>query len=103
MTARAVMAEMEELLREVATAGSPSRPTAVRYTQCRDALMAGDIRPAVPGFIFQCVSVYKFHDFINLYDADAGARIAFIESAFNKGNVSLETKRPKDAFRDFDF
>ena len=103
MPARAVMKEMEELLREVSTASSPSRPTAVRYTQCRDALLASGDRAAVPGFILQCVSVYKFHDFINLYHADAGARIAFIENAFSKGKVPLETKRPKDAFRDFDF
>lgn len=103
MTARAVMKELEEILRVVATAGSPSRPAAVRYTQCRDAMLAGDARASVPGFIVQCVSIYKFHDFINLYDADPAARITFIQGAFNKGAVSLETKRPKDAFRDFDF
>lgn len=97
------MKEMEELLRVVATTGSPSRPAAVRYTQYRDALLAGEGRAALPGFVVQCVSVYKFHDFINLYDADASARTAFIENAFSKGKVSLEAKRPKDAFRDFDF
>lgn len=97
------MKDLEEILRVVATTASPSRPAAVRYTQCRDVLLAGDTRAALPGFIVQCVSIYKFHDFINLYDADPAARIAFIQSAFSKGTVSLQTKRPKDVLRDFDF
>ncbi len=97
------MKELEEILRVVATTASPSRPAAVRYTQCRDALLAGEARASIPGFIVQCVSIYKFHDFINLYDADTAARTAFIRDAFGKGKVSLQTKRPKDAFRDFDF
>ncbi len=103
MTAQAVMKELEEILGVVATTASPSRPAAVRYTQCRDALLSGEARAAIPGFIVQCVSIYKFHDFINLYDGDPAARIAFIQSAFSKGTVSLQTKRSKDVFRDFDF
>ena len=102
-TAQVVIKELEEILRVVATTASPSRPAAVRYTQCRDALLASDARALVPGFIVQCVSIYKFHDFINLYDADPAARTAFIQNAFSKGQLFLETKRPKDVFRDFDF
>lgn len=99
------MKEMEELLRVVATASSPPRPLAVRYTQYRDALLAGEVRAAVPGFVVQCVSIYKFHDFISLYDPDFDARLAFIENAFSRGKTSLDTRRSsnKDAFRDFDF
>lgn len=97
------MKELEEILRVVATTASPSRPAAVRYTQCRDALLGGEARAALPGFIVQCVSIYKFHDFINLYDADPSARTAFIHAAFNKGAASLQTKRSRDVSRDFDF
>lgn len=102
-TTQVMLKEMEELLRVVATSGSPSRPLAVRYTHCRDALLAGEVRSAVPGFVVQCVSIYKFHDFINLYDADGEARVAFIENAFSRGKVFLSSKRSKDVFRDFDF
>lgn len=100
---RVVMKEMEELLRVVASTGSPPRPSAVKYTQCRDALLASDQRSAVPGFVVQCVSIYKFHDFINLYHPQIAARVAFIANAFASGDVLLDTRRRPAAFNDFDF
>ena len=102
-TTRVVLKEMEQLLRVVASSGSPPRPSAVRYTQCRDALLASDLRSAVPGFVVQCVSIYKFHDFISLYHSDVGARLAFIEGAFGTGGSAPPSRRPPASFNDFDF
>jgi hypothetical protein len=102
-TTGVVLKEMEQLLRVVASSGSPPRPSAVRYTQCRDSLLASDLRSTVPGFVVQCVSIYKFHDFINLYHSDVGARLAFIESAFGTGGGSALSRRPSASFNDFDF
>ncbi len=97
------MMEMEDLLRAVSLSTSPPRLSAVHYTRCRDALLSGELRSVVPGFILQCVSIYKFYDFINLYDADPAARVAFIEHAFSKGISVADTSRGRDTFNDFDF
>lgn len=92
--------EMEELLRAVASSTTPHRLSAVRYTHCREALLCSQFRPAVPGFLIQCVSIYKFHDFINLYDPKADARLAFVENAFGKCRALLDSKRVYDVFSD---
>lgn len=97
------MKEMEDLLRAVSAASSPPRLSAVKYTQCRDALLASEFRAALPGFILQCVSIYKFYDFINLYDGRPEARVAFVESAFNSGPGLVPPRPSRDAFNDFDF
>lgn len=100
---RAVMTELEDLLRVVVSSGAPPRTTAVRYTQCRDALLASPSRDSVPGFVVQCVSISKFQDFINLYDPRTENRLAFIEAAFARGVKALKPVRRNDAFNDFDF
>jgi len=91
---------MEELLRAVASSSTPHRFSAVRYTHCREALLASPMRAAVPGFLIQCVSIYKFHDFINLFDPKADARIAFVEAALSKCRGVLDSKRVYDVFSD---
>lgn len=102
MRAMAVEAlqEMEELLRAVASSSTPHRLSAVRYTHCRAQLLAGELRPAVPGFLIQCVSIYKFHDFINLYHPKTDARLAFVESAFGDCRALIDSKRVYDVFSD---
>ncbi len=95
-----VLQEMEELLRAVAASSTPHRFSAVRYTVCREALLASEVRPAIPGFLIQCVSIYKFHDFINLFDPKAEARIAFVEAAITKCRALLDSKRVYDVFGD---
>ncbi len=99
-TTEDVLQEMEELLRAVASSSTPHRLSAVRYTYCREALLASALRPAVPGFLIQCVSIYKFHDFINLFDPKADARIAFVEGALSKCRAVLDSKRVYDVFSD---
>ena len=102
--ARVVLDDLEQLLREVVATGSPARTTAVRYTRCRDALLASPSRSAIPGFVVQCVSVYKFQDFVTLLDPDVGARLAFVDAAFSRGGATLKiSQRRQDAFNDFDF
>lgn len=100
MTTDDVVQEMEELLRAVASSTTPHRFSAVRYTHCREALLSSDVRSAVPGFLIQCVSIYKFHDFINLFDPKAAARIEFVETAFTKCRALLESRRSYDVFSD---
>lgn len=97
------MKEMEDLLRAVSSSTSPPRLSAVQYTRCRDALLSSELRSVVPGFILQCVSIYKFYDFINLYDGRPEARVAFVEDAFRQDKAQFDTRRGKDAFNDFDF
>ena len=95
-----VLQELEDLLRAVASSSTPHRFSAVRYTHCREALLASEVRPALPGFLIQCVSIYKFHDFINLFDPKLAERIAFVETAFSKCRALLDSKRSYDVFSD---
>ncbi len=95
--------EIQELLRAVASANTPHRLAAVRYTHCRATLLAGELRQALPGFLIQCVSIYKFYDFISLYDPKPEARIAFLENAFANCRATLDAKRTYDVFSDPDF
>jgi hypothetical protein len=95
--------EMQALLLSTCSAITPNRVSAVRYTLCRTALMDGELRPSLPGFLIQCVSIFKFYDFISLYDPRAEARIAFVESAFANGRAMVESKRIYDVFSDPDF
>lgn len=97
---RDALEEMQELLRTIALVGSPPRHSAVRYTLCRTALIESELRQALPGFLIQCVSASKFHDFIHLYDSKAEARIAFVDAAFSGGRARLDSKRIYDVFSD---
>ena len=95
--------EMLTLLLSTCSASTPNRISAVRYTLCRTMLMDGELRPVLPGFLIQCVSIFKFHDFISLYDPKADARIDFVESAFASSRALLESRRIYDVFSDPDF
>jgi hypothetical protein len=94
------LAEMEALLREVAGAHSADRNAAVRYMQCRAALIASDIAPALPGFLRQCVSLGKFQEFISLYDAIPAARITFVEASLARCRAATPAQRTFDVFTD---
>lgn len=95
--------EMQELLRAAVTASAPNRIAAVRYTLCRTVLMEGELRPTLPGFLIQCVSIFKFHDFITLYDPKAETRLAFLDAAFARCLAAVEAKRTFDVFKDPEF
>lgn len=98
-TAEALL-EMEELLRSVAGKGSPHRLSAVRYTHCRAVLLDSEMRSLVPGFLIQCVSIYKFHDFINLYHPKAEARVQFVDASLAKCRDTVSAPRVFDVFND---
>ncbi len=105
---REALQEMQELLVAASSAKSPPhRLSAVRYTLCRAALLEGELRSALPGFLIQCVSIYKFHDFINLYHPKPEARTEFVLDAFEDCRVlaaAAPVRRPGfDVFGDNDF
>lgn len=102
-TAAEMLEEMQALLRSVASSSSLNRLWAVRYTECRAELLNSDLRPVLPGFLVQCVSINKFHDFIHLYDPSPEARVAFLDAAFETSGSQLQAKSVYDVFRDPDF
>ena len=97
------LGEIQDLLRSVCSASTPHRLSAVRYTHCRSVLLAGELRPSLPGFLVQCVSIYKFHDFINLYDPKPEARMAFVDNAFAASRALAVSRRTYDVFHDPDY
>jgi hypothetical protein len=103
LTAREALDEMEEIMRLTANERSARRVAAVRYTRCRSALIESEVRPAVPGFLVQCISLDKFHDFITLLDPNPDARIAFIESGLVACRAALDVQKKYDVFGDRDF
>lgn len=90
-------------MRLTANERSARRVAAVRYTRCRSALIESEVRPAVPGFLVQCISLDKFHDFITLLDPNPDARIAFIEAGLVACRDALDVQKKYDVFGDRDF
>lgn len=90
--------EMEELLRSVASGTPPNRFHAVKFTQGRATLMSSDLKDRLPGFMTQCLSVYKFAEFITLYHPRVDARLAFLDNAFRHARASSGPDPIFDAF-----
>lgn len=84
--------EMSELMLAVASGLPPQRGAAQRYTLCRQVLLEQADRAttagAVPGFVVQCASLYRFIEFVTLYDPDPAIRARFVARAFGAGDVS---------------
>jgi hypothetical protein len=102
MTDAEKLEEVVEVLREVASVRAPHRALAVRYTQAREALLAGRLRAFVPTYLLQCVSVFKFHDFINLFAPDTARRIEFIHQTFAACRKGVGFAHRYDVFGDED-
>lgn len=77
------MDELEALMCAVATGALPNRAEATAYSRCRDLLMAAP-DAVLPGFVHQCLTVFKFRDFITLYDPDPDMRERFTQRAFER-------------------
>lgn len=92
--------ELRSISREVAMEGTPQRAAATRYMLCRDVVLASPSRSHLPGFIQQCVSIFKLHDFIHLYHPSTQARLEFIDGAFAGCRASPGFKRTFDVFND---
>ena len=93
-----VLDELLQLLSSWAGGVRPDREAAGRYMTCRTALLAAKV--PVPGFLVQCGSIYKFAEFINLYDPRLAARVAFVQSVIDECRSLPAAKRAYDIFQD---
>ena len=96
--------EFHALLRDCALGQAPPRHMPVRYQVCRTVLIAGDLRFYLPGFVRPCVSLYKFREFIFLYDQEPMQRLRLIDRSLEDCWTQLN-ERPAhdDAFYVDDF
>jgi hypothetical protein len=102
LTAAAALRELLEILQIAAQEASPQRLAATRYTLCREALLRSELRPVLPGFLLQCLTIYRFHDFIHLYDPRLQARLAFVAEALPLAGARPNPRRDFDVFGDPD-
>lgn len=103
LTPDQAMSELKELLRMAAGNFFLQRFTATRYTICREALLRSPLSSALPGYLRQCLTISRFHDFIHLYDPSIEARLAFIEATFAVGEVTARSAPRLDVFSSPDF
>ena len=95
--------EMREILRMAALDGTLVRQAAARYTLCRETLLQSPLRPHLPGFLMQCLTIARFQDFIHLLDPRPTVRLAFLDDAFrNVASSPSSRSRTIDVF-DEDF
>lgn len=94
--------ELHAVLRESAGEHGPSRYLPVRYQTCRTALMTGDLRPYLPGFVRQCVSLLQFREFIRLYHPEPDVRRKFIDRSLDACWTQLN-ERPRHDMDPDDF
>ena len=99
MSEHEALAEFHDLLRDSAQGQSPARHLPVRYQVCRNALVTGPLRAYLPGFVRPCVSLYKFREFIALFDQDPAKRLKFIDRAL-EDCWTLLNERPAHATLD---
>ena len=93
LTPSDALEEMREITRMAALDGALVRQAAARYTLCRDTLLQSALRPYVPGFLIQCLTIARFQDFIHLLDPRPTVRLAFLEEAF-RNVVGSAAHRP---------
>lgn len=93
-----VLEDMLDVLRSAASVRSADRALAVRYTETRAALLAGRLGSFAPQYLTQCVSVFKFQEFINLYAHAAALRVQFIDDTFGPCRTALGFTRRFDVF-----
>lgn len=72
------------LLNAVAGGETPTRENAVVYANCRSALLGSEQGKMLPGFLYQCTTVDRFRDFIQLYDPDVDLRRQFIDRMIDR-------------------
>ena len=103
LTTERAFKDLEAILTSIASAPSHYRNFAVHYLRCRETLMSGETRSALPGFLVQCGTSDKFRDFISLFDASVQARRAFLDQALSGLRASFGWARAYDIFDDDDF
>ena len=100
---QSALEELHALLRDVAGSSTPHRSAAVRYTTCRSVLLDSELRPLLPGFLVQCVSIARFHEFINLYHYRHEARIGFVETEMKPLTGGSDDKPAPSIFGESEF
>lgn len=85
-----VIDRLEALLCQVAGGALPNRAEANVYQGCRSDLLQSAIHDLLPGFLYQCPTIFKFKDFITLYDPDAALREAFVGRTFARCRTMWE-------------
>lgn len=103
LTPGEALTELKQLMRLAAGEGSPQRLAATTYTICREALLQSELRPALPGFLLQCLTIFRFKDFIQLYSPSLDDRIAFVDEAFRACEARAGLRSSFDVFGDPDF
>lgn len=103
LTPAEALEEMREITRMAALDSAPTRQAAGRYTLCRDTLLQSQLRPHLPGFLFQCLTVARFQDFIHLLDPRPQVRLAFIDKSFKNLSASMNHRPSVDLFDDGGF
>ena len=94
------LGELHDILLLTALETSPPRQAAQHYILCRDILLRSHLRRTLPGFLQQCLTVDKLHDFIHLYHAALEARVAFIDGALEESLKLARARSRTDAFGD---
>ena len=97
------LTELKELMRLAAGEGSPQRLAATTYTICRETLLQSELRPALPGFLLQCLTIFRFKDFIQLYSPNLSERHAFVDEAFRACETRAGLRPTFDVFGDPNF
>lgn len=95
--------ELQDLMRLVASGDSPQRLAATTYTACRELLLKSELGPLMPGFLRQCLTIFRFKDFIQLYAPGVEERFAFIDEAFRASDTRANLRAPFDVFAERGF
>ena len=95
--------EFHTLLRDCAQGQLPPRHLPARYQACRTVLITGALGSYLPGFVRTCVSLYKFRDFIFLFDHDPAHRVRFVDRSLEDCWTQLNERPAHDEFDVDDF
>lgn len=104
LTTIQALAELQDLMRLAASGDySPQRLAATTYTGCRDLLLKSELGQLLPGFLRQCLTIYRFKDFIQLYSPSERERVAFVDEAFRAADTRAHLRAPFDVFAERGF
>lgn len=95
--------ELIALMHAAAPGGIPRRDAATRYMTCRQALIESPHRATLPGFLIQCGSLFRYSEFIVLYDPSVATRIRLVNAAFAACRQSIAARPVQTDFDDFEF
>jgi hypothetical protein len=90
--------EFAEIVARACSGGVPGREVAQRYAICRQTLLQEVERDKLPGFIVQCISIYRFVELVTLFHHDAAARRAFVSEQLSTFRAATAPARSVDIF-----